>query len=140
MAIIIEAYHTNRAGESANLVDANTEDVIFPYGNGSNSFIVLNTDEVTSDRNTITDENNTDGIKLITFYKYEDWYVIGAVVPNHILEFLYDLKVIRNKYVIINNERIPFYDIIVEEGEKEKEVVSVTLTLLIKEKSITGNY
>lgn len=138
--MVIEFYHIARNGTPKDLVNKNNDALVFPYASSCVSLIYLNTDEFIGERDTIADENNTEGNVYYSLFKLNDWVMISATLPEHTMKMLYMLKTISNKYIIRNNEKLRFYDIIVTENEKSDGAVGVTIQLLLEETTITGNY
>lgn len=138
--MVIEAYHMSRSGQLKDLIDENTGEVIFPFSKGLILHLSVPNEEYLPERDVELEENNTESNKYVSFLKLNKWTVLGCVLPEHTIDLLYMLKVVSNKYIIRNNKREQIYDIIVTEDDKSDGVVSVTIQLLLKEYSITGNY
>lgn len=138
--MVIESYHKARNGQLKDLVDKNTGEIIYPFSRGCVMRLFLNTDEFLNERETLADENNSEGEKYYSLYKLENYKIISAVVPDHVLDMLYTLKVVSDNYLIHNSEKIKFSDIIVTEDTKSDGATGITIQLLIKETTITGNY
>lgn len=138
--MLIEAYHTSRSGELRDLVNEIDGTIIFPFSKGLILKLYLNTDEFLNEINIEVEENNVDSEKYISYLKSNEWLVISGNIPQHFLSLLYLLKSVSEKHIVINNERIRFTDIMITENSKLKNVVNVTIQLLISENVITGNY
>ena len=137
--MVLEAWHTNRKGEPTDLTNGINGEVVFPFSNGSILRWVFNSTEEIDEEDTLADEFNVEGEVYTSFFKLNEWKVVGFTIPKHALPMLYMLKVIRHKYLIIQNKRVAIKDVIINKEVDGRYSCAVSLQLLLSETSITGN-